>query len=51
MMSGQVRSFALLQYGLVANGRSYILTYTTLRELADDYEDDFERSARSFRSG
>jgi len=47
-MNGRVRSFALLQYGLVANGRSYILTYTTLRELADEYESDFERSARSF---
>jgi hypothetical protein len=47
-MDGQARSFALLQYGFVANGRSYILTYTTVRELAGEYEDDFERSARSF---
>jgi hypothetical protein len=50
-MNGQDRSFAMLQYGLVANGRSYILTYTTLREFADEYENDFERSARSFGLG
>jgi hypothetical protein len=39
---------SVLQYALVANGRGYVLTYTTLPELEGDYRDDFERSARSF---
>jgi hypothetical protein len=46
--NGQVRSVATLQYGLVAGGWTYVLTYTTLPELADQYEADFERSAQSF---
>jgi hypothetical protein len=47
-LGGQERSIATLQYGLVANGRAYILTYTTLPEFEADYRDDFERSAQSF---
>jgi hypothetical protein len=45
--NGRVRSVATLQYGLVAGGWTYVLTYTTLPELADEYEADFERSAQS----
>jgi hypothetical protein len=47
-LGGQERPIATLQYGLVANGRAYILTYTTLPEFEADYRDDFERSAQSF---
>jgi hypothetical protein len=39
---------AVTQYGLVANGRAYVLTYTTLPEFAAEYEADFVRSAMSF---
>jgi hypothetical protein len=43
-----VRSVATLQYGIVANGWAYVLTYTTLPELEAEYEVDFVRSAMSF---
>lgn len=46
-----MRSVATFQYGLVANGWTYVLTYTTLPEFAAEYEADFERSARSFQTG
>jgi hypothetical protein len=46
--NGQVRSVATLQYGVVANGWAYVLTYTTLPEFAAEYEADFVRSAMSF---
>lgn len=42
---------ALTQYGLVANGRVYVLTYATLPELEDEYREDFERSASSLSLG
>jgi hypothetical protein len=48
--SGQVLLVETVQYGLVARGRSFILTYATPEGLADEHADDFERSARSFRS-
>jgi hypothetical protein len=46
--NGQVRSVATLQYGLVASGWAYVLTYTTLPEFEAEYEADFVRSAMSF---
>ena len=46
--NGQVRNVATLQYGLVANGWAYVLTYTTLPEFEAEYEADFLRSAMSF---
>ena len=49
--SGQERSIATLQYGLVADGWTYVITFTTLPELADEYENDFERSIGSFSPG
>ena len=49
--NGQVRSVATLQYGVVANGWAYVLTYTTLPQFEAEYENDFERSARSFGFG
>jgi hypothetical protein len=47
-LNGQPSSLALIQYGLIEDGRTYVLTFTTLPELAEDYRDDFERSALSF---
>jgi hypothetical protein len=49
--SGQERSIATLQYGLVADGWTYVITFTTLPEFADEYENDFERSIGSFSTG
>ena len=49
--SGQERSIATLQYGLVAGGWTYVITFTTLPALADGYENDFERSIGSFSTG
>jgi hypothetical protein len=49
--NGQERSIATLQYGLVANGWTYVITYTALPEFADEYRNDFERSANSFSAG
>ena len=46
--SGQERSITTLQYGLVVDGWAYVITYTALPEYADEYRDDFERSASSF---
>jgi len=46
--NGQQRSIATLQYGLVVNGWAYVITYTALPEHADEYRNDFERSASSF---
>ena len=48
---GQERTIATLQYGLVADGWTYVITFTTLPELADEYENDFERSIGSFSTG
>ena len=48
--SGQERSITTLQYGLVVDGWAYVITYTALPEYADEYRDDFERSAGSFSS-
>ena len=42
---------AVTQYGLVANGRVYLITYATLPELEGDHRDDFERSASSLSLG
>jgi len=46
---GRLVTVATRQYLLVAPRAAYILTYTTLPELASDYEDAFAESARSFR--
>jgi hypothetical protein len=48
--NGEARSITTLQYGIVANGWAYVLTYTTLPEFAAEYEADFVRSAMSFRA-
>jgi hypothetical protein len=50
-LNGQERAIATLQYGLVGNGWTYVITYTTLPEYADEYRNDFERSAQSFATG
>jgi hypothetical protein len=46
---GNTQAKATLQYGLLANGKAYFLTYTTGAELAAEYEHTFERSVRSLR--
>ena len=46
--NGKVRSVATIQYGVVANGWAYVLTYTTLPEFEAEYEAGFLRSANSF---
>jgi hypothetical protein len=46
--NGQERSIATLQYGLVADGWAYVITYTALPEYVDEYRNDFQRSASSF---
>jgi hypothetical protein len=48
---GQQRSIATLQYALVEDGWAYVITYATLPELADEYRNDFERSALAFSTG
>ena len=47
-VNGQERSISTLQYGLVADGWMYVITYTTLPERADEYRNDFERSVSLF---
>jgi hypothetical protein len=48
--SGRLLLVETVQYGLVADGRSFILTYATPNGLAHEHAGDFQRSARSFRS-
>jgi hypothetical protein len=50
-MNGQERAISTLQYGLVGDGWTYVITYTALPEYADEYRNDFERSAQSFSAG
>jgi hypothetical protein len=40
---------ATLQYVLVGDGEGYVLTFSTLPDHADAYEDDFRAAAESFR--
>jgi hypothetical protein len=47
-LNGQERSISTLQYGLVADGWLYVITYTTLPQHADEYRNDFERSVSLF---
>jgi hypothetical protein len=43
------RTVATLQYALLDDGWSYVVTYSTLPELESRYAPTFEESARSFR--
>jgi hypothetical protein len=43
------RSVATLQYALIADGKSYVVTYSTLPGLKQRYASAFEDSAQSFR--
>jgi hypothetical protein len=43
------RTVATLQYALLDDGQSYVVTYSTLPELESRYASAFEESARSFR--
>lgn len=43
------RMVATLQYALLDDGKSYVVTYSTLPELESRYASAFEESARSFR--
>jgi hypothetical protein len=43
------RTVATLQYALLDEGKSYVVTYSTLPELQSRYASAFEKSARSLR--
>ena len=43
------KTVATLQYGLVGEGRAYILTFTTLPEQEASYDEAFRAAAGSFR--
>jgi hypothetical protein len=43
------RTVATLQYALLDDGKSYVVTYSTLPELQSRYASAFEESARSLR--
>lgn len=45
------RSVATLQYALIDDGQSYVVTYSTLPDLAPRYATAFADSAQSFRLG
>jgi hypothetical protein len=43
------RSVATLQYALIADGNSYVITYSTLPDLEEEYASAFTDSAQSLR--
>ena len=45
------RAVATLQYAMLEDGSSYVITYSTLPAFAAQYASEFEASARSFRPG
>jgi hypothetical protein len=47
--AGKRRTVATLQYALLVDGKSYVLTYTTLPGEQGRWADVFRRSAESFR--
>ena len=46
---GQEKTFSFVQYYFVDGTDAYVVTYTTVPEAEDRYQDDFETSAASFR--
>lgn len=46
---GKPQTFSFVQYYFVNGTDAYVVTYTTLPEAEDRYQDDFETSAASFR--
>jgi hypothetical protein len=48
VLNGRKRTVSTTQYGLLLQGRSYVLTYTTLPSVRDEYLDWFKLSAESF---
>jgi hypothetical protein len=48
VLNGRRKAIATTQYALLLENTSYVLTYTTLSALQDEYADSFERSAESF---
>ncbi len=46
---GQQKTFSFVQYYFVNGTDAYVVTYTTVPEAEDRYQDDFEASAASFR--
>jgi hypothetical protein len=51
MRGGTERPLAVSQYVLFEGRTGYTLTYTSLADAFDRHEDEFERSAESFRTG
>jgi hypothetical protein len=48
-VAGEERVFASRQYYLVDGDKGYVITFTTLPNLAGEYADSFVRSADTFR--
>ena len=46
---GQKQTFSFVQYYFVNGTDAYVVTYTTLPQVEERYQDDFEASAASFR--
>lgn len=46
---GEQQTFSFVQYYFVKGTDAYVVTYTTLPQVEDRYQDDFEASAASFR--
>jgi hypothetical protein len=49
LLNGRRKAIATTQYALLLDGKSYVLTYTTLPALRSDYADWFKLSAESFQ--
>jgi hypothetical protein len=48
VLNGRKRTVSTTQYGLLLEDRSYVLTYTTLPSMRNQYLDSFKLSAESF---
>ena len=46
---GEQKTFSFVQYYFVNGTNAYVVTYTTVPEAEERYQDDFETSAASFR--
>jgi hypothetical protein len=49
VINGRKKAISMTQYAFLLDKTSYVLTYTTLPELRDEYADWFKLSAQSFQ--